>query len=152
MRGVYTIEGRFTGASGAKTLLYLESPATAVVEVLSANLTNMDNDTSEQLEAGLFRVTNKGSVAGSGINPYKHESGDAASSCIGLVNCTVEPTTYNSGALDRQGFNNLAGYRYDPIPEERPTIPPTGAIGLRLINNATTTFTATVQIVFREIG
>ena len=64
----------------------------------------------------------------------------------------VEPDVYSASAIDRQGFNNLAGYFYNPIPEEKPIVSPSAAIGLRLLSIPSTGFNASVQITYREIG
>ena len=152
MRGVYTAEIEIAALSAAKTVVLLEVPADMVIEILSASIANMDRDTAEQLEAGLFYVATKGTPAGTSITPEKHETGDAASTVTALGDLSAEPTTYNTKAADRQGFNNLAGYRYDPIPEEKPVVSPSGLIGLRLLAAPSTGFKAACQIVYREIG
>jgi len=156
MRGVYTAQITITGAQAAKTLVYIQSPSTCVVEILSASLGNANLGTAEQWNIGLFRVTTIGSPTGTTITPEKHEVGDAVSAAGAatgvLGNLTAEPTTYSSVAIDRQGASDLAGYRYDPIPEERPIVPPGGAIGLRLLTATNGQFTANAQIIFREIG
>ena len=63
MRGVYTAEYEIAALSQAKTVLLMEVPSDMVIEILSAAITNMDRDTAEQLEAGLFPVTTKGTPA-----------------------------------------------------------------------------------------
>jgi hypothetical protein len=151
MRGVYTAHIDITGLSSAKTLLYIQAPATAVIEILSAMVTNLDTETSEQLSVGLFHVTTIGSPTGTSVIPEKHEKLDAASMATVLGDLTVEPTTYATNPIDKQGINNLSGFRYDPLPEERPIIPPSGAMGLRMLV-APNSFNAAVSIVFREIG
>ncbi len=151
MRGVYTAEATIAGLSTAKTILLLQAPATAVLEILSMKFSNADVEVSEQLSVGVYRVTTLGTPTGTSVTPEKHESGDAASAATCLVNLTVEPTAYSAVAIDHEGVSNLAGYRYEPIPEERPSIPPSGAIGLRILA-APASFNAVVQVVFREIG
>ncbi|GEM_PF-7101393 len=152
MRGVYTAEIEIASVSAAKTLLLLEAPADGVLEILSANVTNMNNDSNEQLEAGLFEVTTKGTPAGTSVTPTKHEPGDQASSATATGDLTAEPSAYDTKAIDRQGFSNLAGYRYDPIPEERPVVKPGGLVGLRLLAAPATAAKMTAQIVYRQIG
>ena len=152
MRGVYTAQIPIASISGAKTLLVLRAPSNAVAEVLSASISNNNNDTPEQLEAGLFKITNIASIAGTAVTPTKHEPLDGASVCGSSGNLSAEPSSYDSDAIDRQGWNNLAGYRYDPIPEERPIVGPTGAIGLRILGTIDTAFSGVAQIVYREIG
>jgi len=152
MRGVYTAEIEIASLSAAKTAILLECPSDSVLEIISGSITNMDTDSNEQLEAGLFTVTTKGSPAGTSITPEKHETGDAASGVTATGDLTTEPTTYNSKGVDRQGFSNLAGYRYDPLPEEKPIVSPSGLIGLRLLAAPSAGFKAACQIVYREIG
>ena len=158
MRGVYTakIEIAALNPTAGDGLLTLEAPADMCVEILSASVTSMDNDTAEQLEASFTKIATKGPLAGSAITPEKHETGDAASTVTALgagnAGMSTEPTAWAGEPYDQQGFNNLAGYRYDPIPEERPIISPSGLAGLRLLAVPSTAFKATAQIVFREIG
>ncbi len=152
MRGVYTVEAAFT-STGNKTLIYIECPTTCVAEVLSASLSNYNSTTSEQLRCGLYRVLNKGGPSGPvAVSGVKHEKLDPTTNLTLWGNLNLEPTSYETYPIDEQGFNNLAGYRYDPTPEERPIIGPTGAVGLRLIGGSINTVTGVAQIVYREIG
>lgn len=152
MRGVYTAEIEIAALAAAKTVLLLEVPADMSIEPLSAHITNMDTDSNEQLEAGVFIVTTKGAPAGTAVVPEPSEPGDQASSVTVLGDLTTEPDAYNAKGKDRQGFSNLAGYRYDPLPEERGAVGPTKLIGLRLLNAPSSGFKAACQFVFREIG
>jgi hypothetical protein len=151
MIGVYTAEIEIASLSAAKTVMLLELPADIVVEILSAHITNMDNDSNEQLEAGLFEVTTIGSPTGTAVTPEPHE-GVLAAGTTATGDLSAEPTAYNGKGYDRQGFSNLAGYRYDPIPEERAILSPSADVGLRLLSAPATAFKAACQIVFREIG
>jgi hypothetical protein len=150
MRGVYTAGITITGLSSSKTLLLVQPPSTVSVEILSISLTKTDSETSEQLICEVSFVKVLGSPSGSSITPAKHEIGDHSSGSTITGNLTVEPTSYLS-PVDRQGFNNLAGYRYNPIPEERPVIKSGSALGLRMISTPTP-FDAYAQVVYREIG
>lgn len=151
MRGVYTAE-HDVAVSGAKTLMLLELPADLVVEVLGASITNQDVDTSEQLHCGLYRVSTIGDPSGTEITPEKHENGDVASTVTATAALATEPDTYDAIAFDQRGFNNLAGYNYDPIPEERPIVSPSSAVGLRLLSAPSTSHILNMQIIYREIG
>lgn len=151
MRGVYTASIEITGISANKTLLYITSHSTAVIEILSCQVSNLSNETNEQLSIGLFHVTTAGSPAGTSVTPEKHEKLDANAVATVLGNLTDEPTTYATNPIDKQGISSLGGYRYDPIPEERPIVPPSGAIGLRMLVSPTS-FNLVASIVFREIG
>lgn len=151
MRGVYTAQIDITGLSSAKTLMLIQAPSTGVIEIISCSVSNVNSETSEMLNIGVYHVTTVGSPTGTSVTPEKHEKLDASSSATVTGNLSGEPTAYASKPLDKQGINNLSGYRYDPLPEERPIVPPSGAIGLRVID-APASFNASVQIVFREIG
>lgn len=151
MRGVYTAEYQISSLTGTKTVLVLMAPTTAVIEVLSASLSNTNNDNSEQYEAGIYYITNSNGATGVAVTPRHHEQGSGGGNATSSGNMNTEPS-YGSVAIDHQGFNNLAGYRYDPIPEERPIIGPSGGIGLRLLANPVSGFNAVAQIVYREIG
>lgn len=152
MRGVYIAYIDISSISTDKTLMLLQSPSSAVVEILSAHVTNLDLETSEQLSIGLFRVTTLGSPTGTSITPEKSEAGSDAADATVTGNLTGEPTSYATNPIDKQGANNLSGYHYDPLPEERPTIAPSAALGLRLLVTPSNTFNCSVMVVFREIG
>lgn len=152
MRGVYTAEIEIAALSAAKTVLYLTSPSDQVTEILSASITNMATDTNEQLEAGLFNISSLGTPTATSVTPEKHEDGDAAAATTAAGDVSANEPTYASKAIDRQGFSNLAGYRFDPLPEERPIVKPSGSIGLQLLAAPSAAFKAAVQITFREIG
>lgn len=141
-----------SGLAAAKTVMLLQAPSTGVLEILSAKITNVNSEVSEQLKVGFYNVTTYGTPAGTSVTPEKHENLDAASSATCLANLSGEPTAYASKPVDEQGVNNLSGYYYDPIPEERPIIGPSRAAGLRVLNAPSTPFDCNVQIVFREIG
>jgi hypothetical protein len=152
MRGVYTAEIAISGVADSGTMVLMEAPSTMVLEVMSAAFTNVDNDSTEQLEAGIFYVVNRGVPAGTTITPRQHEPGDQASSigCIGAL--TTEPSGYDGESLGRRGFNNAGGYYFDPLPEERPIVPPSGMLGLRLLTTPATSFNGDAHITYREIG
>lgn len=151
MRGVYTVNTDITGLSTNKTVLLLTSHSTAVLEILSVQMSNLDNETNEQLSVGLFHVSTIGSPSGTSLTPEKHEKLDASAVATALGNLTVEPSAYATNPIDKQGVSSLGGYRYDPTPEERPIVPPSGSIGLRILV-APASLNINASIVFREIG
>lgn len=154
MRGVYTASYRISSLSAAKTLLYLTAPARRVVEILSASVTNTSNETNEQLLCTLQPISGYplGTPSGTSVVPAPQEPGDQAASTVCFANVSGnEPTYITNGEIGREGFASLGGYYFDPMPEERPVVPATGAMGIRLITSATA-FDAVVKITFREIG
>lgn len=155
MRDVYIASVDISSVSAAKTLMYITAPATMCIELLEATVTNRSSSTSAQLEASLARITSLGTPTKSDLAAsavVKTEVGSANTSATVAYNVTASEPTYAANAIDKQGFNNLAGYRYDPLPEERAIIPPSATVGLKLSANPSASFDCTVQIVFREIG
>lgn len=153
MRGVYEAQISIPSLSAAKTLILIQVPSTIIVEILAARITNASVDTNEQLEAALYHVDSLGSPAGTTITPAKKEPGDQASACTLLGDLSAEPTTYSSTAFHGlEGFSNLAGYRFDPLPEDRPVVAPTKALGLKLITNPATAFKALLSLEWIERG
>lgn len=155
MRGVYTANVVCTSQSTAITLLYLQCPATCAVELLSASVTNRSNETNEQMDVGIYHVTTIGSPATStSVTAQKTEIGDASSVMVAGTNLmgklTTEPTTYSSDPVDRTGNPSLGGYRFEPIPEERPVVGPSKAIGIRLMTALSAAADLVVQLKWRE--
>lgn len=153
MRGVYRASVQATGVTAAKTLLYVTAPATAAVEILSASITNVSNETSEQLEAALDRVSSLGTPTATTLTPSKTENGDQVAGSTVKGNITASEPTYASNSQQgKEGFPSVGGWRYQPVPEERMIIPPSGTVGLRLLTTSLTSCDFDVEIVFREIG
>lgn len=153
MRGVYSVEVETGFLSSAKTVILIHNNAdNTVLELLGASITNKDQDTGEQLHAGLFFVSSSGVPSGTLVTPAKHEDRDESSVVLSYGDMVVEPTSYSSVPIDRQGFNTLVGYRYEPTPEERVLVKPGTAVGLRLLASPDTAFLASCKLTFREIG
>jgi hypothetical protein len=154
MRGVYEATVPITGLAAAATLAYLTAPAGKVVEVLSASVTNRTNETNEQCECTLHKVSVLGTPTAATITPTKLEQGDQAAASTVKGPVTASEPTYTSAPnveAGREGFPSLGGWRYQPVPEERLVIAPGDTWGLRLLNSPTA-FDAVVRLVFREIG
>lgn len=139
MRGVYIFSIKISALAAAKTAILLEAASNKSFEILDAKITNASGETLEMLEFAVSRVTTKGSPAGTSITPQKADPNDGSSSITALGNLTTEPTTYDSSHLDYEGAANTAGYRYQPLPELRPSVNGAGLVGLRIL---TSTFTA----------
>jgi hypothetical protein len=153
MRGVYTAVIKITGLAAAKTLLYLTAPANKVVEVLSASVTNSgSNVTNQQLELTLQKVNVLGSPTASTLTPSPHEQGDQASGSTVKGNVTAsEPSYVANTDLGHEGSSSLAGWFFQPLPEERAYIAGGDTWGLRMLSTPTA-YDANVRFTYREIG
>lgn len=154
MRGVFRAVDTISGVTTAKTLLYIEVPTDAVIEILSARITCQDEDTSEQIMAELNRIATLGTPTATTITPKPTEEGSAAFGGTVKSNVTASEPTYDAeeAAIHSGGANKLAGWEYVPLPEERPIISPGDDVGLRLIDAIANSSDLTAEIVFREIG
>ena len=154
MRGVYNLNYEIAGFTTAETLAMITAAATHVLELIEVHVTNSNNAISAQIGVALQRISVVGGAAGANLktsNVIPDDVGDQATAVTTAIgNLTVEPTTYTS-VIDQQGVNNLAGYHYVPLPEDRPTIPPGGSVGLRMLSNLTSS-NIEVQMIWREIG
>jgi len=160
VRGVYTAAFRIAALNAAKTLYFFQTSSKCVAEILSASVTNESNETSEQLACGFQRPTSFISTTGTIVTPKPHEPSDKVSICNVIANVTpasepVYPTILSSGdipgAFGMEGFSSLGGWYFDPIPEERLVIEPSGSIGLRIINPPIA-LDLVLRLTFREIG
>lgn len=153
MRGVYNAQVQVTGVTTGKTLIYVTAPATAAVEILSANVTAIgSNVTNQNMECTLQRVGTLGTPTGTSLTASKSENGDQAAGSTVVGNVTAsEPTYTNNTQVGKEGAASLGGWRYQPVPEERMVIPPSGTVGLRLLTTLTST-DLNAQLQFREIG
>lgn len=152
MQGVYTAEASISGVTGPKTLMYLESPADSVIEILSVIVTQIDIDTSEQLEFSLTRITSLGIPTAIVVTPEKTEQGSGAAGSVVKTNVTASEPVYHTVDYDHQGVSNLAGYEFFPPPEGRVLVSPNSDVGIRLLNTPLAATSFVVQMVFREIG
>lgn len=153
MRGVYVANVQISALVAAKTLMYITAPSSAVVEILSASVTNETNETNEQLNCCLQTVNTLGTPTATTLTPSKTEAGSSSATSTVKGNVTAsEPTYVSNTQIGILGFSSLAGWFYNPLPEERPVIAPSATWGLRLLTATNTAVDAVVSITFREIG
>lgn len=150
MARTYTVTMAATSVSAAKDLIRVSAPSDAVVEILRAEITNEDLETSNQLPMGLYRASTDGT--GTSFTATKHEDSDAAFGGTAVVNLSADTTKSPTDPLYRSGFNIGAGALYHPVPEERLVIPPSGRFVVRLESAPAAATTVSALCTFREIG
>ena len=131
MRGVYS--ATYTSTQDDTVLLGgLENRSTtSVIEVLSCSVVDRSNETNQQGQVSISRITSAGTsptdVVGQGLEVQSTTAtGFVVSSWSGA------PTVASATPLFSSGFSTLAGWYYDPIPEARIILPASGDIGLNL--------------------
>ena len=153
MRGVYTASYLISGLSAAKTLMYITTTSSIMAEILSASVTDATNVTNQQLEITLQRVATLGTPTATSITPAQHENSDQAAVSTVKANVTASEPTYTANTqIGHEGCSSLGGWFFDPMPEERPLIPPSATMGLRLLTSSPTAQDTVVRITFRELG
>jgi hypothetical protein len=165
MRGVFTLEYTIltvldNPAVEPKTLMFVGRSVTAPFvsfEILGADVTNCDQAVNEQLEIKIARTQsfNAANLAGSTpLSVCRSEDGD--SDCGALLttklgNCSADTSTYEY-PIDHQGVPSLAGYHYQPLPEERHILSQGDGLGIILVKAPTAQFKCVVQLRLRAIG
>ena len=152
MRGVYTSSFQIAGLTTGRTLLYITVPTGKVDELLSAAVTNPQNETNEQLDIHWQKVNSLGTPVGTTVTPAKHEQGDQAAGSTTVFNVTAsEPTYVANTELARDGVASVGGWYENPTPEERPIFASGDTWGLRL-RNSPAAVDLNIRMTFREIG
>ena len=159
MRGVYTAAYRIAGVTTGKTLMYITPATDKPVEILSASVTNENNESNEQVLCGFQRVTTLGTPTATTVTPSKHEPGDQAAAATVKTNVTASEPTYGSIAqgadiIDAKGLEgspSLSGWQFPPTPEERFTIKSGDTYGLRLVNTIASA-DLVIRVTFREMS
>lgn len=151
MRGVFTATASHSGLTAAKNVIILTAPADATVEILSASITNKSAETNEQLEMGVFRGSGGTIGTPTSLTEAPTEVGSGSADAVATHTWeTADPTAGN--ALDLKGVASLSGYYYDPTPEERITVPPSGIVMLRIVSSTFTAMDVDAVLTWREIG
>jgi hypothetical protein len=146
--GKYIVNLDATVISTARTWLEVTAPASKLLILIEAWLTQEVSETSQQEAVQFIRKSAAGT--GTAFTPLRMEPGDVAAGFTARVNCTAEGTL---GDLigPRQGFNALSGWFYAPLPESRIVVPPSGILGIRFpVAPASATWSG--GAVFAELG
>lgn len=140
--------------SAVQDLFELTLPATCVVQIHRAEITNDASETSEQLPIQLRRGV--GSTSGSGgstATPAKlGGTGDPASTVTVEINNTTVMSAGTITTLARRGFNVLSGWLYAPTPEERIVLSPSERLSVHLPTAPSAAITLSGEVVFEELG
>src|SRR5262245_37705252 len=146
MRGVYSFVIKISGLNAAKTLMYLTAPSNKVVEIIAVTVTNESNATNQQNQVAITNITTLGTPTATAVTPTPHEKGDQATAVLTSGNVTASEPTYGS-VIIQEGFASLAGFRFEPQPEERVYLQGGASIGVRMITTPTA-FDCDIRITF----
>lgn len=155
MQGVYRAGARIDGVTTAKTLMYITTPSNAIIEILRATVTAIDDVTNEQLVVELNRIATLGTpTATTTVTPKPTEELTTAFGGTVKADVTASEPTYDSAGSEiaAYGANKLAGWEFVPLPEERPVIKPSDTVGLHMLEALGVATDLFVEIIFRVIG
>lgn len=146
---VYSVTMNSVAVSTGKSLIRISAPATMVLVVLRAQLSQSESVASNQDRIILQRCSTDGT--GTANTPEKAEVGGPAATFTAVTNLTAEPTLTTSPFID-ESFNWLNGWLYMPSPEERIWIPPSGRLVLRIPQTPAISLTMEAELIIGEVG
>lgn len=144
----YTVGVNAVAITTAKDLIRISAPATMVLCVTRAWVTQSGSVTSEQSRAIIQRASD--SIAGTTETPRSFEVNDPAAT----FTCESVTTdhTLTLDPLEDEGFNWVSGFLWVPAPEERIWVPPSGRLVLRLAVAPSASKTVSAGLNVIEIG
>ncbi|GIW59977.1 MAG: hypothetical protein KatS3mg087_1043 [Patescibacteria group bacterium] len=145
----YSLTASFS-TTGGKTLLLVESSSSRMLLLSHLRVGNQNNNTAERWQVVVTRVTTKGTPAGTSVSAKPLRNNDAAAGLTALANLTTEPTTYEGDHLLNFGESSLVGVRWQTYPGSEILVPPSGLIGIRMLNTIATT-TVVVHAIVHEV-
>lgn len=158
---VYAVVAKnITIANQAVTLAFINPGVTASLEILRVSVSQSGTTTSQQLEVQLnTQVTAFPTLAT--FTPVQFSTSDPVSKIIGGTagaagTCGINASVEGAGAktvLYPDAFNNLNGWLWVPVPEERIILPAssTSGFGVHLPTAPTNLSGWNAVIVYREV-
>jgi hypothetical protein len=149
----YSVVHTIAALSAARDLIEITAPSTGIVELVSVYVSQDSDDAtseSEMLPVIIQRASASGS-GGSALTPSKLGGLTSAASSV-VEGGNTSAATLSGVALHRDTFNVLSGYQWVPVEHERPVVPPSGLIVVRLDAPPSDAIDLKVSVFFREIG
>jgi hypothetical protein len=152
MGRMYSATFEQVAVTAVQDLFELVAPADSVVLLHSVTL-SQSTDAGDTESEMLNLLYHRGSTSGSGgtsVTPAPLNLGDAAFGGTCEANNTTQST--EGTILRADNFNVLAGYIWQPTPEERIVLSPSGRLIIELQAAPADSITMSGTIVFEEIG
>jgi hypothetical protein len=139
--------------STAITLLQYKAGSTNTAKLIRAWVTQSNQTSSTQQTIAILRKSAAATVTS--FTPLLLDPGDSAAAGVGGTSATGYTATAegtNGNILVQADFNVLNGWLWVPVPEDRIIIPPSGIIGLTLINAPGSAMTIDAGLIIGEEG
>lgn len=149
--GVYVVRLVPTTISTAITVIQIATPATVMIEIIRAQLSQTTLTASGMMDVALLKKTAAATVTS--FTPLPVREKDGAALCVGGTTATGTNASgegTNGNVIHREAVNVLNGWFYIPAPDERPTVAPSSFIALTFLT-APTSASYTAEIKFREL-
>lgn len=144
----YSVQVNAQAVTTAKDLVRVSAPATMVLVVMRAWVSQSGNVTSEQSRVIIQRASN--TQTGTTETPEKLEVGDPGATFTSQ-SLTTDHTLTGDPPVD-EGFNWVSGYLWVPAPEERIWVPPSGNLVLRLAVAPSASKSVSAGLIVGEVG
>jgi hypothetical protein len=149
MRATYSVVAQAQTVATAITILQIQAPGAAAVEILRAWCQQSSSTTSAMARIEILRKTVGITGTAGPPTPQPTEVGAAAAGSVIAWRATAEGT--DGVILYEEAFNILNGWVYLPVPEERFAIGPANMLALKF-PAAPPSASYTFGMVFRELG
>ena len=154
MGRVYSASFDGVAVTAIQDLFELVAPSDAAVVLHSAYVgqsSDSGDSESEMLRVTISRTDNTASgTGGTAPTARPHEAGDAAFGGTVEVNNTTQATV--TTVVQAYAFNIQAGWFYQPVPEERIVLSPSGTLVVELPAAPSDSLTMSGTITFEAIG
>ena len=153
MGRIYTTGIAIAGADAQQTLWYVTAPSDGMIAIRSFFVGNSSNETNEQNQVTLQRITTIGSPTATALVAAKHENGQPTASGTYVGDVTASEPSYTANTtIGTIAFATLAGALWEPVErDEWMWVDPDESVGLRLTTTATA-FDCYVRVVTMEVG
>lgn len=155
MGRMYTVTTKHSSVTTAIDFQELTAHANKVLVLHSVEITQDDNETSQQTPMEIIRVGTSGS-GGSALastDVEKMDPGDTAHSFTGEKGNTTKALPATSQMpIWRNSQNAINGWNYEPTPEKRPVITGGAAIAIGPAATASPALAYTCVTVVEELG
>lgn len=152
MGRMYSATFEEVAVTAAQDLIEIVAASDSVVVIHSVSISQSTEAGDAQSEM-LNLLYHRGSTSGSGgttVTPAPMNLGDAAFGGTCEANNTTQST--EGTILRAENFNVLAGYIWQPTPEERIVVSPSGRLIIELQTAPADSVTMSGTVVFEEIG
>lgn len=152
MSRMYSAVFEEVAVTAAQDLFEIVAPSDAIVWIHSVSITQSSDAGDAQSEM-LNLLYHRGSTSGSGgsaVTPTPLNVGDSAFGGTAEANNTSQST--EGTKLRAECFNVLAGYIWQPTPEERICLSPSGRLIIELQTTPADSLTMSGTVILEEVG